>query len=94
VQSGRVVNQHALEGTGCTVFQHLLELRTVIIRSGLCSVDVLRDDLQIVLDSVLLADMELPFDGLFCLHDGAVPPIKYNFLHNKNSSLKKYFKNV
>ena len=90
----KLVNEYTLKGAGLAVRKHPLELRTVVTRAGFGAVDVVPDDLQIVLGSVLLANVELSLDALLGLHDGAVAAVKYDFFHNKKSSLKKYVKSV
>lgn len=74
-------NEDIIEGSFVAVFEHALEIVAVVVCAGHGTVDVCADDDQIVSFCVIVADMELTFDGLFCLPFRTVSRINNGSFH-------------
>ena len=67
--------KNIIEGSFVAVFKHTLKIFAVVVGTGHGAVDVSADDDQIVALCIIVADVELPFDGLFGLQLGTVPRV-------------------
>ena len=73
--------ENIIEGFFVAVFKHTLKIFAVVVGAGHGAVDVSADDDQIVALCVIVADVELTFDGLLGLPLGTVPRVDDCSLH-------------
>ena len=74
-----------IEGSFVAVFEHTLKIFAVIVGAGHGAVDVSADDDQFVAFCIIVADVELPFDGLLGLPLGTVPRVDDCCFHKETS---------
>nr|WP_222433651.1 hypothetical protein [Megasphaera hominis] len=71
----QLVNQNKLKMFLRSILNHMLELRTPVRSSGLGTVNIGVDDLQIVTFSEIFADAKLAFNGFFALPVAGIPGV-------------------
>ena len=73
--------ENIIEGSFVAVFEHTLKIFAVVVGAGHGAVDVSADDDQFVAFCIIVADVELTFDGLLGLPLGTVPRVDDCSLH-------------
>jgi len=76
-----LVDKNCIKSPVRAVGYHLLKLRALVAGSGQGAVDVVSGDLDTVLGSEFLADVELTLDRLLGLISRGITPVEYCFFH-------------
>ena len=69
------LNENIIERFFVAVFKHTLKIFAIVVGAGHGAVDVGADDDKIVALCIIVADVELTFDGLLGLPLGTVPRV-------------------
>ena len=75
-------NEHIIPRLLGAVFEHSLEIGTVVIRARHGTVDISVENKNVVAFRILIAHTDLPFDGLFCLPLAGIARIDDCCFHN------------
>ena len=77
-----LIHEHIIPRLLGAVFEHSLEIGTVVIRARHGTVDISVENKNVVAFRILIAHTDLPFDGLFCLPLAGIARIDDCCFHN------------